>query len=85
MLIEIENQIKGDEEEKASDNETVMFMQQIQDDSLQAGPLLCSVKATYDLDDLDWYEEVRSRMKGIKTYDEHQEQVIRVWSSQVCE
>ena len=78
MLIEIENQIKGDEEEKASDNETVMFMQQIQDDSLQAGPLLCSVKATYDLDDSDWYEEVRSRMKGIKTYDEHQEQVIRV-------
>ncbi len=63
-------------EEDTSNNEIVMSLQQLRDDSVHAGPLLCSVTAHYGIEDVNLYNEIKNAMKGIKTHDDDKNEII---------
>jgi transposase InsO family protein len=64
-------------EEDADNNTITMTMQQLRDDSAQAGPLLCSVIAHLDINNETLDETTKRMLSRVKTHDETMNEVIK--------
>ena len=65
--------------ESQDEDEEVMFLQNLHDESLTAGPLLASIQRNLDEVPID----LKTRMQNISTDEKHREEIIKVIGSDI--